>query len=332
MGRFGSAFFAALLVLWVCSAFNQTARMVEPIEDREPKDREPISEGRPVERIEFVAFKDLAQLTTALNYTAATWKAGQTDVPRLVLLQVPERFAEVTFKEVTVEQKKQIFFRMILPLILMANEEVTSDREALMHLKSRLETTRVPYEGDLDELRSLANKYRLSEDSDVISVTKLLKTLTRRIDIVPPSLALAQAATESAWGTSRFAVEGNALFGQWTFGGKGMVPEEQRAEKGDHKVASFRSPLHSVRSYLRNLNTNRAYREFREDRAAARAEGKPFSGEALASALSRYSERGQDYIKEIRQIIVGNDLSALDRSKLVEGPVYELMPVWRAGS
>ncbi len=327
MGRFGLALATALLVLLVCSAFNKTARMIEPIEDLEAT-----HEGWPVERIEFVAFADLASLTTELNYTAETWKAGQTDVPRLVLLQVPERFAEVTVKEVTVEQKKQIFFRMILPLILMANEEVTSDREALMRLKSRLAETRIPHADDLDELRSLATKYRLSEDGDVISVAKPLKTLERRIDIVPPSLALAQAATESAWGTSRFAVEGNALFGQWTFGDKGMVPEEQRAEKGDHKVASFRSPLHSVRSYLRNLNTNRAYREFRDYRAAARAEGKPISGEALASALSRYSERGADYIKEIRQIIVGNDLSALDRSKLVEGTIYELMPVWRAES
>jgi len=327
MGRFGLALFAAFLLLVACAVFNQTAPMIEPIDDWEVS-----HDGRPVERVEFVSFEDLTTLTTELNYTAETWKAGQTDVPRLVLLQVPERFGEVTVNEVTVAEKKQIFFRMILPLILIANEEVTSDREALMRLKSRLAETRIPRADDLDELRSLAKKYRLSEDGDAVSVTRLLTTLERRIDIVPPSLALAQAATESAWGTSRFAVEGNALFGQWTFGGKGMVPEEQRAEKGDYKVAAFRTPLHSVRSYLRNLNTNRAYREFRKHRASARAAGKPLSGKALAAALSRYSERGEHYIKEIRQIIGTNGLSALDRSKLAEGTVYELLPVWRSES
>lgn len=327
MGRFGSALFAALLVLVACAAFNQTAPMIEPIDDWGVT-----YDGRPVERVEFVAFRDLAPLTEELNYTAETWKAGQAEVPRLVLLRVPERFGEVTVNEVTVAEKKRIFFRMVLPLVLIANEEVASDREALMRLKLRLAETRVPLADDLDELRSLAKKYRLSADGDAISVTKLLATLERRIDIVPPSLALAQAATESAWGTSRFAVEGNALFGQWTFGRKGMVPEEQRVEKGDYKVAAFRTPLHSVRSYLRNLNTNRAYREFRKHRAAARAAGKPLSGKALVAALSRYSERGAHYIKEIRQIIGVNRLSALDRSKLVDGTVYELLPVWRSDS
>lgn len=327
MSRFWLALFAALLVLLISSAFNQTPPMIEPIDDWEVS-----YDGRPVERVEFVAFEDLAPLTSELNYTAETWKAGQPSVPRLVLLQIPERFGEVTVNEVTVDQKKQMFFRMVLPLILMANEEVSADREALIQLKTRLAETQVPHVDDLKELRRLADKYRVPVDGDALSVAKILEVLERRIDIVPPSLALAQAATESAWGTSRFAVEGNALFGQWTFGAKGMVPEEQRAAKGDYKVASFRTPLHSVRSYLRNLNTNRAYREFRKHRAAARRADKSISGKELAATLKRYSERGAHYIKEIRQIIGVNRLSALDRSKLVEGTVYELLPVWRSVS
>lgn len=324
MSRFGLALAAALVVLLVCNAFNRTAPIMEPVDAWSSN-----YDGRPVERVEFVAFEELGKLTEELNYTADTWLAGQQHVPRLVLLQVPERFGEITVNEVPVAQKKRMFFRMVLPLVLIANEEVASERAEFLRLKGRIAESGIPSAEDMKELHHFAHKYGVPMGGDVVSVTKILNTLEHRIDVVPPSLALAQAATESAWGTSRFAVEGNALFGQWTFAEHGMVPEQQRAEKGDHRVAAFRTPLNSVRSYLRNLNTHRAYTDFRKQRAAARAEGQPLSGKALAASLSRYSERGAAYIKEIRQIIAANRLSTLDRSSLLEGTVYELVPVWR---
>jgi len=327
MCRFGLALIGALLLLAVCTFFNRTSAIIEYSGDASR-----YYGGRPIERVEFVELRDLSGLADELGYTEETWRTGTVEVPRLVLVKIPERFGQVTVNEITVEEKKQLFFRMVLPLVLIANEEVASEREELMRLKERLEKRRIPHADDQKLLRRLARKYEVPMEGDVLSINEVLQTLERRIDIVPPSLALAQAATESAWGTSRFAVEGNALFGQWTFGGNGIRPEEQRAELGDYKVAAFRTPLHSARSYLRNLNTNDAYREFRKRRAEGRRQGRPLSGKDLATSLSRYSERGKDYVDEIRQIITVNGLSALDQSTLADGTVYELMPVWTASS
>lgn len=285
-----------------------------------------------VERVEFLSFSDLSSLEEELNYTSESWAAGQSLVPRLVLLKVPPRFGDESAEMDPVEQKKETFFRMILPLVLMANEEVLSDRETLEKLKKELEGTRFPTADQLQQLRDLAEKYGLPEDGDVQDIDKIIEILERRVDVVPPSLGLAQAATESGWGSSRFAVEGNALFGQWTFGGKGMLPEEQREEKGDYRVASFETPLQSVRSYIRNLNTNPAYREFRQRRLAARKAGKPISGRTLVATLTRYSERGQAYISDLRSIMEANGLFKLDKSRLAGGTVYELLPVWRGES
>ena len=147
-----------------------------------------------------------------------------------------------------------------------------------------------------------------------------------RVDEVPVSLVLAQAANESGWGTSRFAAEGNALFGQWSFGGSGMLPSEQRASLGDYRVAAFESPLLSVIAYMRNLNTHNAYARLRELRAAARAAGEEPSGYELAAGLDRYSERGQDYVDELRSMIDFNGLRPTDETYLAEEPVYLLVP------
>ncbi|MEQ8332757.1 glucosaminidase domain-containing protein [Nisaea sp.] len=323
MARFGLALLAALVLLVICSRITQPQKFPETL----------VALGygeRSVTRVEFSTFSDLTSLVEQLNYTAETWAAGQREVPRLVFVRIPERFAAVTVNEVTVEQKKSLFFRMVLPVLLIANEEIAAERELLMQLKEALATQRFLDARQLKTLRRLADKYEVTMQGDAVSITAVLGVLERRIDIVPPSLGLAQAASESGWGTSRFAQEGNALFGQWRLDGKGMVPEEQRSSKGDYKVAKFKTPLGSARSYLRNLNTHGAYREFRKRRAAARADGRPLSGATLASFLTRYSERGADYVKEIVSIIKSNNLSVLDRSYLVDGDVYELVPVWRA--
>ena len=140
----------------------------------------------------------------------------------------------------------------------------------------------------------------------------LIDELLVRVDIIPVSLALAQAANESAWGTSRFAREGNNIFGQWCFDeGCGLVPG-QRADDASHEVRSFSSVEASVRAYFRNLNTNPTYEYLRELRAQMRMKGKPLDSRALAQGLLRYSERGHVYISELYDIIRVNDLLALD--------------------
>lgn len=155
---------------------------------------------------------------------------------------------------------------------------------------------------------------------------ELEEALLPRVDIIPASLVLAQAAEESGWGTSRFAFSGNALFGQWTWGGKGIRPEQQREGKGDYKIAAFEAPLESVQAHARNLNSHHAYLQFRIKRAQLRADNRLVTGYELAGALTRYSERGQDYVKSLRSIISYNNLDDADDAYLNDEQAIVLIP------
>ena len=144
------------------------------------------------------------------------------------------------------------------------------------------------------------------------------ETLLRRVDVVPPSLALAQAANESAWGTSRFARDGNNYFGQWCFEqGCGLVPK-RRDEGRAHEVATFSSPVESVERYMANLNTHDAYRPLRERREQLRESEAPITGIQLAAGLEKYSERGEEYIAELRSMIRFNNLGAYDKVQIAD--------------
>ena len=132
---------------------------------------------------------------------------------------------------------------------------------------------------------------------------------------------LGQAAYESGWATSRFAAEGNALFGQWTFGGKGLVPDQQRKELGDHRIASFEWPFDSVRGYYLNLSTHPAYEDFRRLRAELKASGKPLSSIVLADGLIKYSERGQTYVDTLKGMIRANNLDIADNAVFRDEPI-----------
>ena len=146
--------------------------------------------------------------------------------------------------------------------------------------------------------------------------SKDLSTLKIRMDEVPVSLALAQAAKETGWGTSRFAQEGNALFGQWTWSGEGLKPKEADENKG-HKVMKFNILQASVRAYQRNLNTHKTYREFRLARAQLRDDGKPLDSIILSQYLDEYAETGKEYVKILRKIIEQNNLKDFDKAKLL---------------
>ena len=141
--------------------------------------------------------------------------------------------------------------------------------------------------------------------------------LLKRVDIVPPSLAIAQAAEESGWGTSRFAREGNALFGQRAYKAskKGIVPKE-RPDGTNFRVRAFDHLIDGVKAYVHNLNSHFAYEDFRDLRATLRAETGHIDGYALAGSLLRYSERGEDYINTIRVIMRVNSLQVFDSAKL----------------
>ena len=278
--------------------------------------------------VRFDTVEDIEAFFEEVDYSPGHWAAGEREIPRMYVTEVSERWRERSNDELTVEAKKRIFFRAMGPLALRSNELIRAEREQLLDL---------PESADLSAdqrawLAELAEDYGVTPPaSDGAGAPdawdRVRDELAVRVDEVPVSLVLAQAANESGWGTSRFAREGNALFGQWSFGGSGMLPEEQRESLGEYRVAAFESPLLSVIAYMRNLNTHSAYARLRELRAQARAEGEIARGYALAGGLDRYSERGQEYVDEIRSMIEYNDLEETDETYLAPGPVYLVVPV-----
>lgn len=204
------------------------------------------------------------------------------------------------------DARKAAFFDFMAPLVEQENEAVLSSRERLLALQE----AGSPGWAERRWLMLLAERYELDEfdPADATDRAQLIK----RVDAVPASIALAQAANESAWGTSRFARLGNNYFGQWCFvRGCGLVPEA-RNEGASHEVAAFDSARESVRRYMNNINTHNAYAELRTRRASLRSEGNDISGLALAPALIRYSERGQEYVNELQAMIRGNELQQYD--------------------
>ncbi|MFV7768918.1 glucosaminidase domain-containing protein [Shewanella marisflavi] len=275
-----------------------------------------VSKTRPTktpEDVEIDSLDELMELFDRLDYNDASWRAGNREVPRLTFKAVSERWQQ-TSSQIPVQLKKKVFFRLMAPLILVANEQILLERQTIALAAL-----------DDPELLTLARKYRLADDTVTQLSEQERQQLLIRVDIMPPSLVLAQAAKESGWATSRFTVEGNAFFGQWDFSGKGMKPKEQRKELGNYGLARFDTPLASVEGYLLNLNTHDAYQKLRALRAELRAGNKPISGLVLAGTLDKYSERGQDYIDGIREMIRYNNLDQVDEAYLSYGAPLQLI-------
>ena len=210
-----------------------------------------------------------------------------------------------------VKAKKAAFFGYMLPLIEARNLHIQGQRQQLLAVAERVQD--ILSAQDTKTLAELAGVYRLA-DAD-LSSSELIKELLVRVDTVPPSLALAQAAVESAWGTSRFAVQANNLFGQWCYEkGCGLVPKQRNAG-AKHEVAKFDNVSNAVDSYTRNINTHRAYQDLRMSRAELRADDETVSGHILAEGLLRYSERGKDYVHELQAVIRINKLAPYDEPK-----------------
>ena len=251
-----------------------------------------------------------------IGYRLEAVLAGENQVPRLFLASLPRGMADL--REVKV--RKDLFVKTVLPLILQVNEEIMADRLRLVRLRDLAQKGSLGRD-DQRWLDDQANQYG-AEPGD-------FEALLARIDVVPPSLALAQAAEESGWGTSRFGLEGNALFGQYSYADTDepmMVPVKRDDDKS-HTVRSFPTLLESVRAYAANLNSHFAYRRYREARAQMRAKGKPLDGAALAVTLTRYSARGEDYTRALRALISVNDFLRLDWLSLKDPATGEDRPV-----
>ena len=202
------------------------------------------------------------------------------------------------------KKKKNLFIKIVLPLILEENNRIIIDRKKLFKILNK----NMNSDSEKKWLNSKFKQYGV--------LNKDLSTLKVRMDIVPVSLAIAQAAKESGWGTSRFAIEGNALFGQWTWSGEGIKPAGTDSEE-KHKVMKFKVLKASVRAYQRNLNTHGSYKDFRSERANMRDSDEELNSLILADYLDKYAATGKEYTKIIKQIIKQNNLQDFDKVKLL---------------
>ena len=215
--------------------------------------------------------------------------------------------AEIKMIENT-KKRKEFFIQIVLPLILKENNNIRLDRKMLFAIINKSNNSKL-------EKKWLEKKYK-----QYGIPSKDLSTLKIRMDEIPVSLAIAQAAKETGWGTSRFAQEGNALFGQWTWSGEGLKPKEADGNEG-HKVMKFNVLQASVRAYQRNLNTHSSYQNFRLARAHLRDNGKPLDSILLSQFLEHYAETGDEYVKVLQKIIKQNNLKDFDDAKLLPSSI-----------
>ncbi len=200
--------------------------------------------------------------------------------------------------------KKETFIKIVLPLIVAENERILADREKLITLSGKKYTT----DTEKQWLRQKLLEYKVKKGD--------LKELLVRMDIIPTSIALAQAAKESGWGTSRFALEGNAIFGQWTWSGQGIAPLDRESNK-NHKILKFPILRASVKAYKNNLNTHKSYSKFRAKRSSLREKSKKISGLELTETLNNYAQTGSKYTQILNQIIRQNRLTDFEPVSLV---------------
>ena len=242
----------------------------------------------------------------AFGYDLDQVRASAKPVPRLYLSELPPDLLDVS----SVATKKRLFVQSVLPIILRVNEEIIAARWRVERLAEKLQWDGALSAADRQWLIVAAERYGTAPFD--------MPALLKRMDIVPPSLALAQAAEETGWGTSRFAREGNALFGQYTYKpAKGMLPERRDADRR-HRVRSHDDLLSAARSYVHNLNSHWAYDDFRDRRALLRRAGGAIDGYTLAGQLGQYSVRGAAYVETIRAIMRQNRLQDFDGAWLNE--------------
>ncbi|MBL4740530.1 MAG: glucosaminidase domain-containing protein [Sneathiella sp.] len=257
---------------------------------------------------------DVVSLTeswSGMSYDIDEIRVGQK-VPRYFVEQMPVDILDIR----QVQVRKKVFLSVTLPLILRANEEIIARRSRLQSIMS---------------VQELKAELSPSDTSWVTQLTELygskpgnMSDLLGRVDVIPVSLVLAQSIEESGWGTSRFAREGNALFGQrvWS-AGQGIVPKEREGGL-QYEVKAFDALYQSIRSYIHNLNSHKAYKGLRFERVNLKRDNGYVSGYALSGTLQSYSERGADYIDALRSLIRVNKLNQFEDAKLIPEQVAQI--------
>ena len=241
----------------------------------------------------------LYQLFEDTNYKLSDVRLNKIAKP-VEIGKLPYELKEIQ----SVKKRKELFIQIVLPLILEENNKILLDRKKLFAILNKNNNSK----SDNEWLTKKFNQYGIPN--------KDIPTLKRRMDIIPPSMAIAQAAKETGWGTSRFALEGNALFGQWTYTDKGIKPAA--ADAGTtHKVMMFNVLKSSVRAYTRNLNTHKSYRKMRYVRAIQRDNEEKLNSLTLVDYLDSYAETGKEYTIILKKIIEQNNLTDFDDVKIL---------------
>jgi len=240
----------------------------------------------------------VASLFEDLDYNLSKIRKGNKVKPFYISL-LPKDISLIEDSK----ERKELFIKIVLPLILQENEKIEKDRKKLFKILAKKSNTRK----ERNWLKWKFKEYKI-KNSDI-------SELKIRMDIVPVSLAIAQAAIESGWGTSRFALEGNALYGQWTWSDNGLKPLE--SQEADHKVMRFKILRASINAYKKNLNTHSGYLKFREARANLRNKNERVTGLKLTQYLDKYAATGKEYTRKLELTIKKNSLSDFDNAKLL---------------
>ena len=245
----------------------------------------------------------IKQLFEDTNYKLEDVRKSKLVKP-VALTLLPQEIKKIE----NTRKRKEFFIQIVLPLILKENNNIKLDRKRLFSIINKSNNSSL-------EKKWLDKKYKqYGVPSKDLSILKV------RMDEIPVSLAIAQAAKETGWGTSRFAQEGNALFGQWTWSGEGLKPKDADKDQG-HKVMRFNVLQASVRAYQRNLNTHSSYKEFRQARAKLRDQGKKLDSLVLVQYLDAYAEIGEQYVNVLQKIIKQNNLKDFDDAKLLPSSI-----------
>ena len=239
------------------------------------------------------------ELFKSTNYNLEDVRKSKLVKP-ITLTLLPQEIKKIE----DTKKRKDLFIQIILPLIIKENNNIKLDRKKMFDILNKSKNTKA-------EKKWLGLKFK-----QYGVVNKDLSTLKIRMDEIPVSMAIAQAAKETGWGTSRFAQEGNALFGQWTWSGEGIKPK-RADDNSTHKIMKFKVLQASVKAYQRNLNTHSTYKNFRSTRAELRDEGKKLDSIILSEYLDKYAETGKEYVKILQQIIRQNNLEDFDDAKLL---------------
>lgn len=219
----------------------------------------------------------------------------------IVFSSLPDDFLNIT----PVSARKDLFIKVLLPIVFLENENILKKRKKILQWWTEMDGEIVGKEFWPDWLLEICKEYSFEEEN--------VGNLLMRVDIIPISMALSQAAIESGWGSSRYAREGNAIFGQYTFDTSvGLIPKERESDK-KHLIRKFNNLSDSVISYIKNLNTHDAYNSFREQRKKLRMDGDILDGVILSETLTNYSERKDEYIKDVKEIIMKNNFKKFDK-------------------